>query len=102
MKKKIYNVLYSNDFNKEFGEILDYITNKLNKPHIARKLINELEEKIKLVTLFPNLFTPDIYNGILLYKFNIQNYSVFYLIEDKNILVCHIFYSKRDFPRIIK
>jgi len=74
MKKKIYNILYSAAFNKELAEILDYITNNLKKPHIAVKLINELEEKIKLITLFPNVFTPNIYNGILLYKFNIQNY----------------------------
>lgn len=102
MENNKYNIRYCTSFNNEFVEILDYLTNELNNPNAAIRLVNELEEKIKILSMFPKLFTSKLYNGIQMYKFNIQNYSVFYSIENSNILICHIFYSKRNFSDIIK
>ena len=102
MKNNKYNIRYSTSFNNELVEILDYLTNELNNPSAAIRLVNELEERIKILNMFPKLFTSKVHNGIQIYKFNIQNYSVFYSIENSNILICHIFYSKRNFSDIIK
>lgn len=102
MENKKYNVMYYPSFNNELSEIINYLIYELNNKNAAIKLVNELQEKINLIAKFPTLFVAKAYNEVLMYKFNIQNYSIFYSIEDSNILICHIFYSKRDFTEIIK
>ena len=57
MERKSYNVCYSTTFNKELGEIVDYLSHTLNKPSVAIKLIEELEEKVKILTVFPHIFS---------------------------------------------
>lgn len=101
MEKKKYNVQYSTSFNKELVEAMDYLTNVLSNPNAANKLIKELEEKVKILAVFPRIFSPQIHNDDIVYKFKIQNYSVFYYIQDNTITICNIFYSKRNLSDLL-
>ena len=101
MERKRYNVCYSTSFNKELVEIVDYLSHTLNKSSVAIKLIDELEEKIKILTVFPYIFSSQLYNEVLMYKFKIQNYSIFYSVKDSTIIICHIFYSKSNLSNLL-
>lgn len=80
---------------------MDYLSHTLNNPNSAIRLIKELEEKLKLLILFPKIFSPQIYNDVLMYKFNIQNYSIYYSVQNSTIKINHIFYSKRNISDLL-
>lgn len=101
MGMKKYNVQYSTSFNKELVEIVTYLTHTLNRPKIAKKLIHELEQRIEVLRLFPQIFSPQMHNGKSIYKFKIQNYLVFYYIQKSTITICNIIYSKRNLPDLL-
>ena len=101
MEKKKYNIQYSTSFNKGLVEAMDYLSNILNNPNAAGKLIKELEEKVKILTVFPRIFSLQIHNDDLVYKFKIQNYLVFYYIQEDTITICNIFYSKRNLSDLL-
>ena len=101
MKKNKYIIQYSTSFNKELVEILSYLSNDLNNPKAAKRLIYELENKLKIIICFPKIFPYKIYNDVVMYKFNIQNYSIYYSIQDYTINVNHIFYSKRNLSDLL-
>ena len=77
------------------------MTNVLSNQNAANKLIKELEEKVKILTVFSRIFSPQIHNDDLVYKFKIQNYSVFYYIQNDKVIICNIFYSKRNLSDLL-
>jgi plasmid stabilization system protein ParE len=91
-------------FYEELDEILDYISNTLEAPGAARNLTVEVRKVIKDLREFP--FAHRLYRSpeSLPLEFRIitvKNYLIFYTVKDF-IEVHHIFYKRRDLPRLLE
>lgn len=84
--------------------VVDYISNDLQNPQAANKLIDLTEEAI-----LKRLDNPVSFQPILskrdrkdpYYRININNYAVFYVVIDDVMEVRRFLYSRRDIQSII-
>lgn len=102
MKK--YKLRYLPIFSEDLFEAASYISEQLNNPRAAEKLVNEVEKAILKRLEAPLSFEPfkskknrkDTY-----YRIYVGNYTVFYVVIDDVMEVRRIIYSARDFDRLI-
>ena len=85
-------------------QIKDYISNELDNPIAANRLIFEITKRIKKLSSFPELgpsletilpFSPS-------YRFLVcGNYIAFYLYEQNTVFVDRVLYGRRDFIKVL-
>ncbi len=96
-----YQLKFSNVLEEDLSEIYNYIAQILKEPIIAKRLVNKIEEEIYRLEM-------SLYLGQKVHvkprneeyrRLVIGNYIVLYRIEDtqKEILIFHIFYGKRNY-----
>lgn len=99
----MYSINYSNLYMDDFAEALIYIKDVLKNEDASNNLKNKTNEEIQKLKSFPH-------TGTRLYKDNIEtkyryirvdNYYVFYYINDNNVYVDRFIYAKRDFMKVL-
>lgn len=103
MKK--YNVQVTDSALKDMDEIYDYISNELLSPETAMEQYNRIADAILTLDEMPERFTILSYEPFLsrkLYHMNVDNYVVFYVILDDNVIVTDVLYGASDLIERIK
>ncbi len=81
------------------NEIYIYIAEILKEPDTAIKQYNRIAEAIEKLDTFPNrikIMDSEPERSWGLRQFRVDNYSVFYIIESKNVIVIRVLYSASD------
>jgi len=85
--------------------IFNYIANTLESPQAAENLLLKIDKAVRKTA--DNPFRCHPYNSSEKLKFayrvlNIDNYSLFYVVENNKIEIHRIIYSRRDIINILK
>ncbi len=94
-----YNVLITDKALGDMNEIYTYIAEILKEPDTAIKQYNRIAEAIEKLDTFPNrikIMDSEPERSWGLRQFRVDNYSVFYIIENKNVIVIRVLYSASD------
>ena len=84
----------------DMEEIYNYIAIQLQAPENAMGQYNRIAEAIEGLNVFPErakLVEPERIMGLR--QLVIDNYSVFYVIEDMDVIVTRVLYSAMDMSR---
>lgn len=93
-----YLIRYLPIAEKDLTEIIEYVY--MDKPHAARKLLNQLDKTIAELEDFPFMGkTPqDTHLGRLKYRVVIvDNYLIFYVVRRKVVEIRRIVHGKRKY-----
>ena len=101
--RKEYKIIYLPIAYSDLNKIFDYICFELKAIVAAKNLLDKIDQEFLELSLFP--FKGSIYKGISEFKFEyrlliIENYLVFYVINDDYIEIHRIIYSKRNLEDI--
>lgn len=99
-----YRLRYLPIYYEDMAEVVDYISNDLQNPTAALKLIDLTEQAILNRLENPISFQPirskkDRKHPY--YRINVNNYAVFYVVIDNVMEVRRFLYSRRDIQSII-
>ena len=83
----------------DLDEAISYIAVSLANPGAASALADEFE--IALKQIFENLFLFQHFkdsdgNNTEYCRYNIKNFTLFYRLEGKQIIICRFLYARRD------
>ena len=99
-----FQLRYLPIFYEDMAEVVDYISNDLQNPTAALKLIDLTEQAILNRLENPVSFQPIRSKKDRMhpyYRININNYAVFYVVIDNIMEVRRFLYSRRDIQSII-
>ncbi len=104
MGNKKYTLRYLQLFERDLLDAVMYISENLNNPVAAEKLVDEVEKAILERLDMPLSFEPfksekkrkDKY-----YRIYVGNYTIFYVVIDDVMEVRRFIYSSRDMDRLI-
>lgn len=104
MENKKYTIRYLPTFISQFEFILDYIANNLKNKIAADKLYKEVTKQIEKRSYSPTSF--EIFKStkdkqVNWYKIQVKSFTIFYTVKSSYMLVSRIYYSKRDFDKLI-
>ncbi|MGB7606723.1 MAG: type II toxin-antitoxin system RelE/ParE family toxin [Lutisporaceae bacterium] len=100
--EKRYNIEYLPIAAQDLTEIIDYI--KLDDPQAALNLLNNIDESVSKLKLFPQMGTvpKDIRLQSLGYRMLIiENYLVFYIVKDDIVEIHRIISGKRKYSFLL-
>jgi len=105
MNKQTYKLTFLPLFEKDLLEITNYITNTLQNPSAAHRLVDDIELAIIKRLEMPLSYAP--YQSSKLrrhpyYRINVRNFSVFYVVIDDIMEVRRLLYSKRNIDELLK
>lgn len=97
-----YTVVVGESAKNQIFEIYLYIRDELENPMSAKKITDDISEKIKSLTLFPKA-TPShkTPNGNKVYFAHIHNFTIVYSIEENRVCVEAVIYSRRNIEKLI-
>ena len=104
MENNKYVVKVSPKAVEDLDEIYKYISESLHNPDAAGKLMNKIESGIKRLNIFPfscELTTDEILRDRGYRKLIVENYIVFYLIRNKNVLIMRVLYSAQKYDDLV-
>ena len=102
MKK--YNIEYSMESKQDLIDIKRYIKYNLQEPNTAQKLITKIKKEIDSLKDNPEMYSiidDDIIKRFKIRKLVIDNYIVFYRINDENIQIVRIMYGRRNWITLL-
>lgn len=93
-----YSILYQYEAQKELIELHNYISENLQEPKIANRLINKILNSITILKYFPEAY-PKLENLNQVRKLVFQNYNIIYLVnrKSKQVYILHIYYKSRNY-----
>lgn len=99
---KQYKVQITDKALADMEEIYNYIAVQLQTPENAIRQYNRIAEAIQKLEIFPERVhimecEPEHTMGIR--QFTVDNFSVFYVIEDNRVIVTRVLYSASDIGR---
>lgn len=97
MKK--YNVNITPHAEKMLNQIFEYIAFELLEPIYAAGQIKRLQDGIESLDILPTrckIFSKDIYPGQGLRRLLVDNFSIFYFIDEDQVMITDILYSRSD------
>ena len=99
---KQYTVRITDRALADMEEIYNYITIQLQAPENAMEQYNRIAEAIEGLHVFPERVKlmesgPERFMGLR--QLVIDNYSVFYVIEDMDVIVTRVLYSAMNISR---
>ena len=98
-------IKYLPSFQQELNAIVDYITFTLEAPRAASNLLDELEQSINDLKIFPlahRLYRPLKPIPTEYRVLTVKNYLVFYVVLGETIEIHRIIYRKRNLSQLIK
>jgi hypothetical protein len=101
---KQYTLRYLPIFEQDMTEARDYISQKLQNPAAALRLVEDTEKSILKRLGSPLSFEP--YHSTRdrkqpYYRINVRNFTVFYVVIGNVMEVRRFVYSRRDLPSIV-
>ncbi len=105
MSMKKYKLSFLPLFEADLIEITDYISNNLNNPEVALRLVDDIEIAINRRLETPLAFAPyptSKNRPYPYYRINIRNFSVFYVVIDDTMEVRRVLYSKRNIDNLLR
>ncbi len=102
---KRYKLSFLPLFESDLIEITDYITNHLNNPEVALRLVDDIETAINRRLETPLAFAPYPTSKNRLYPYyriNIRNFSVFYVVIGDTMEVRRVLYAKRNIDNLLR
>ena len=89
---------------QDLKDIKTYISDELQNPIAAQNTVDAIITSYESLSIFPESGIP-VHKYISIptdYKFILaNNYSIFYRIEQNDVLIIRILYSKRNFINIL-
>ena len=103
---KTYKLQFSQTAENDLMDIYLYVKNQLLEPKIADILIRKLESEILSLSNMPQRFslvTDQRLSRLGIRKTIVDNYIVFYLVEEKTntVYIVRILYARRDWVSIL-
>ena len=105
MNKQTFKLTFLPLFEEDLLEVTDYITNMLQNPSAAHRLVDDIELAIVKRLEMPLSFAPYQSSKIRnhpYYRINVRNFSIFSVVIDNTMEVRRILYSKRNIDELIK
>ena len=102
MKK--YNIEYSMESKQDLIDIKRYIKYNLQEPNTAQKLITKIKKEIDSLKDNPEMYSiidDDIIKRFKIRKLIVDNYIVFYRINDENIQIVRVMYGRRNWITLL-
>ena len=102
MKK--YNIEYSMEAKQDLIDIKRYIKYNLQEPNTAQKLITKIKNEIDSLKDNPEMYSvidDDIIKRFKIRKLVVDNYIVFYRINDENIQIVRVMYGRRNWITLL-
>ena len=102
MKK--YNIEYSMESKQDLIDIKRYIKYNLQEPNTAQKLITKIKKEINSLKDNPEMYSvidDDIIKRFKIRKLVVDNYIVFYRINDENIQIVRVMYGRRNWITLL-
>ena len=104
MESKHYKLRFLPLFAEDLGEIVDYISNKLQNPAAAEALVDLIQNAICERSTCAEAFEP--YHSLKerqypYYRIYVKNYTIFYVVIGDVMEVRRILYNKRNLPQNI-
>lgn len=102
MKK--YNIEYSMEAKQDLIDIKRYIKYNLQEPNTAQKLITKIKKEIDSLKDNPEMYSiidDDIIKRFKIRKLIVDNYIVFYRINDENIQIVRVMYGRRNWITLL-
>ena len=98
-------ILYSNAFVEGLRDISSYVSEKLNNPQAAEKLINSFFNEVKCLEESPFLGEqlPQLLRigNADLRRLVFKNYIIVYRVTDDMVVAERVFYGRRDWASIL-
>ena len=94
-----YNIEYSKETKQDLIEIKKYIKYNLQEPESAEKLISKIRAKIDELTNNPQIYAiidDDFIKKFEIRKLIVDNYIVFYRVQNYSIQIVRIMYGRRN------
>lgn len=104
MENKNYTISYLPTFIEQFNLILNYIANNLKNKIAADKLYKNVVEQIEKRSQSPKsfeIFKNTKEKNVNWYKIKVKNFTIFYVVKDNCMEISRIYYSKRNFDKLI-
>ena len=105
INKQTFKLTFLPLFEEDLLEVTAYITNTLQNPSAAHRLVDDIELAIVKRLEMPLSFAPYQSSKIKnhpYYRINVRNFSIFYVVIDNTMEVRRILYSKRNIDELIK
>jgi|SRR3712207_3582144 len=105
MSKQTYKLTFLPLFEEDLLEVTNYITNTLQNPSAAHRLVDDIELAIVKRLKMPLSFAPYQSSRIRnypYYKINVRNFYIFYAVIDDTMEVRRLLYSKRNIDELLK
>lgn len=99
LMNKPYKIRYLPLFESDLEKAVIYISENLQNPQSAKKLIDEVEKAINQRLFFPTAFEPfnsSIQRKNEYYKIMVRNYYIFYVVIDDVMEVRRFIYNRRN------
>lgn len=101
-KKEPFEVEFTEQYIEELTVIYEYIANSLKEDNIAKKLLNEVNQKVLNLADMPELYMKIGKSDKLkrnYYRMVVKNYVVLYTVdlEKKTVYASHIIYGRRNY-----
>lgn len=97
MKK--YNVNVTPHAEKMLSQIFEYIAFELLEPVYAANQVKRLQDGILSLDIFPTrcrVFSNKLYPGHECRRLLVDNFSIFYFIDEDQVVITDILYSRSD------
>ena len=105
MNTNAYKLTFLPLFKEDLLETVDYITNTLQNPKAAHRLVDDIESAIDKRLESPLLFAPyqsSITQEHPYYRISVRNFSIFYVVIDDTMEVRRLLYSKRNIDALLE
>ena len=99
-----YNIEYSKEAKQDLIDIKKYIKYNLQEPNIAKKLITKIKTEIDKLIEPPEIYSiidDDFIKKLQIRKIIVDNYIVFYRINNKKIQIVRILYGRRNWINLL-
>ena len=101
-----YKIQFSKDSRKDLIDIYSYIKYNSQEPAIAKKLIEKIRGETNKLKDNPTIYAvikDEIIKKREIRKIKVNNYIVFYKVEEKNKIVeiVRIMYGRRNWAKIL-
>ena len=100
----IYRVRLADQAKQDLHDIYEYVAFTLLEPGVARNLQNRIVSGLNSLREMPcrfPVYQEEPWKSRELRRINIGNYSGFYLVSEKTVLVVRILYGGRDITTIL-
>ncbi len=100
-----YKILTTPRAQQDIENIADYIGKKLFAPSSAQKFLDNVINTYDKLSVFPEMGTEVKQNFPLKYKYRwipIDNYLLFYIIKDEQIVVMRVLFSSMNYMNILE